>query len=278
MSKENKEVRIVENKDVFVVVNPKGGVGKSAISKFFLPAILLEKEPEKKVNIYEIDNNNAATSNLFQKSEKINYKKFKIKNQNEAIFDLELTSSIGEYSIVDCGGGDDVSAVLSGLAEIGLTDVNYIIPTNDDDEQFENVVDCIEKILAINPNANIRLVFNRVWEDSKLEEQFIAFFGDKEFNIPNSLVKIEKFITCKSIVPQTKLLFLLKNQYRMSLADYYFESKNIVDNEAILKSSWIEEVKKSGDKATYYKNMENLLAAKKTVEFVETLSNKYFKL
>lgn len=276
-----KKNREVSNPNIFVVLNPKGGVGKSAVSKYFLPAILVHNYPECRISIYEIDNNNANTKNVFENSDFTTYRKFKINDKNEAIFDLELSTAMGEYAIVDVGGGDDVKAVLDGLKDIHLVDVNFIIPTNDDDEQFENVADCIEKILMINPDANIRLVFNQVKDCSEpkaIEDQFVAFYGDRKLGIESSLSKIEKYLACISIIPRTNILFLCKNKLKIGLADFYVKGKNVLPNVMKLKAGWLEEVKTSGDKQAYHKNTSDLACMTQTVEEVTLLATKYFKL
>lgn len=276
-----KKNREVLNPNIFVVINPKGGVGKSAISKYFLPAILIHNNPEAKISIYEIDNNNANTKNVFENSDFTTYRKFKINDKNEAIFDLELSTTFGEYAIVDVGGGDDVFAVLDGLKDIHLTDVNFIIPTNDDDEQFENVVDCIEKILLINRDANIRLVLNQVKDCSEtqtVEDQFVAFYGDRKLGIESSLPKIEKYLTCISIIPRTNILFLVKNKLKIGLADFFIKGKKVLPDVQKIKAGWLLEAKETGDREAYIKKADDLSCMTQTVEYVTLLATNYFKL
>lgn len=55
MKNTSNQISVVAS-NIIAVVNDKGGVGKSVLSKYVLAT--LAKEKYKTVNIYEIDNNN----------------------------------------------------------------------------------------------------------------------------------------------------------------------------------------------------------------------------
>lgn len=80
-----------------VVINSKGGVGKSILAKYILPTLIYRKNNNANINVFEIDNSNKG--NL--KSKIINHKTYTINEQNEAIIDVVFgETDHGIYLIV----------------------------------------------------------------------------------------------------------------------------------------------------------------------------------
>lgn len=74
---------------------------------------------DKNIYIFEVDNNNNSKK-LIEKSEKINFKTFRVNDGLDALDEVEfntLTAKDDTINIVDCGGGDDTMKVLEILHE-----------------------------------------------------------------------------------------------------------------------------------------------------------------
>ena len=51
-------------KDIFCVINSKGGVGKSTVSMQVIAPALYLNNPDKKITVWEIDNNNKSNKHI----------------------------------------------------------------------------------------------------------------------------------------------------------------------------------------------------------------------
>lgn len=255
------------NNNVIVSINTKGGVGKSILSKYVLPAVLYKKGIL--VNVYEIDNSNAKSN--FQ-SEFINYRLFKINEQNEALFDVSFNEDdTGVLSIVDVGGGDDVNSVLAALGKLKIANPKFIIPTNEDDDQFDNTQSTITQIKKYFKTPTITLLLNKVIDVKNPKEQFVNFFGLEKRGFPAEFPKIENDISSLCMVPVSTLFVILKNQYKTTLLDMYINAKDLVTNEHKYRQEWRETAKKNNDRSYYDQKLEMLLFANDVVEYTEEL-------
>ena len=63
-------------------------------------------------------------------------------------------------SIIDCGGGDDTIVILRSIKKSKLKDIIFLIPMNEDFDQFHNVKQTIELIQKIDRNAIILYPLN----------------------------------------------------------------------------------------------------------------------
>jgi len=257
---------------VYVIVNEKGGVGKSITSKFILPTLLYK--PDIKINVYEIDNTNSAKN--FD-SELINYNLFKIDEQNNAIFDIVFNEDDSKtVSIVDVGGGDDVHAVLKSLAKNKIVNPKFIIPTNDDAEQFDNISNTIAKIKKYYDNPRIILVLNKVHDVSNPKAQFVNLFGNEKWGYKPDFPKIEKDVDSMSMIPESSLFVLLKNQYKISLLDMYIHALDLTDNLAEYRKKWKAEAK--DNKQYFFEKLETLHFAEDIVDYVTFLKKSFSDL
>ena len=250
-------------KNTYVIPNTKGGAGKSTFSTMILP-VLLPKN--KKINIFEIDNNNQTKLT----NSSLNFKNITVKESEEALdavhFDL-LTSS-EDINIIDCGGGDDTLSVLNHFKLSEMSGLTYFIPTNDDIEQFDNVAQTIKAIKAADNKAIINLVFNRValLDKKNVEEQFVGFFGSKNYGIKSRLKEIEDDINDTFFIPNSNLFGILKNIYQVALVDSYIQSQDIVDNIKEYQKKWTEQG------VEVFKKKQNLYRfAKSIIQLVENI-------
>jgi hypothetical protein len=223
----------------FVVVNTKGGVGKSMIASQVLP--ILFKEQNKKIKVYELDDNNKT----FYKNSKIEFSTLVTKRTEDVIdevyFDLESGEDI--INIIDAGGGNDTKIVLDNIQKVELKNLTYFVPTNDDFEQFENTKATIELIRSFDDNAKIYLIFNRVisFELKEIKKQYVAYFGNEEWGIKGHFEEIANKIEENFLMIQnTQIFALLKNFYNTTLFDFYFENKDLIENFEDYKKEWIK--------------------------------------
>ena len=225
--------------NVLVVVNTKGGVGKSTIASQVLPVLF--RESNKKIKVYELDDNNQT----FYENSQIEFKTLKTEKSEEAIdevyFDLELGEDV--VNIIDAGGGNDTKVVLESIKKAELKDVVYFIPINDDFEQFENVKLTIKLIRNFDDKAKIFLIFNRTvsFKIDEIKNQFIAFFGSEDYGIEGRFDEIANLVERDFLILQnTQIISILKNFYNSTLFDFYHENKDLIENSEKYKKEWVQ--------------------------------------
>jgi len=250
--------------NVFCVVNTKGGVGKSTIASQIIPILFRNKN--KRIKIYEIDDNNKT----FFKNSKIEFNTLKVSRTEDVIDDVNVDLMLDEedvVNIIDAGGGNDTKAVLEGIKKAEIKGIVYIIPVNDDFEQFQNTKHTIEVIRDFDKNAKIFLLFNRVFSFSRkdIENQFIAFFGSEEYGIEGRFDEIFEYIENNILMIQnTQIFSILKNFYNTTLYDFYFENKDLIENSEKYKKEW---VKKGRD--YFKKQMKHFRFAKDVFDLIK---------
>jgi len=223
--------------NVLVVVNTKGGVGKSTIASQVLPVLF--RDTDKKIRIYEIDDNNRT----FYENSRLEFKTLKIEKSEEAIDEVQFALDLGEdiVNIIDAGGGNDTKAVLTSIRKAQLKNLVYFIPINDDFEQFENTKSTIEFIRNFDTSSKIFLVFNRVisLEMDDIKKQFIAFFGSDEYGIKGRIEEIIQNVEPKFLfIHNTQILSILKNVYHTTLYDFYNNNKDLIENIENYRKEW----------------------------------------
>ena len=253
----------IKKSNIYVIPQTKGGVGKTTISGVDATLLYL-KNPNQKINIFEIDDNNTSKVN----SNYINYQSLKLKDSEVVIDDIQFSSlSDGNVvNIIDCGGGNDTKVILQKLKEIGLSGVNEYIPVNDDIEQVFKVKDTIELIRDFDKDANINLVLNRSlsMDKTEIKAQFINIFGDENLNLPNQLdnLKVDNIF----FVPNSNIFSILKSHYKVSLLDSYLSSIDLVQNIDTYRQEWVKE-----GQDVFKANNKRYRFAKMVVELIEQL-------
>ncbi|WOE70123.1 hypothetical protein RZR97_00745 [Hydrogenimonas thermophila] len=249
-----------------VVANTKGGVGKSIISHMVLPTLFLDDD--KTINVYEIDDNNRTSLNL-NDSKKLNFKSIKIKEMEDDIDQVKMDAIINDddiVNIIDCGGGNDTLAILDHLAKSDMEGLVYIVPANDDIEQFENVKQTIDMIYKNDKEARIFLIFNRAHsiDFKNIKQQFIAFFGFEQYGIDGRMKEIEEQIEFEFALRDSQIYGILKNVYKVTLADEYPKLKYTVEKSRELQEEWAKQ-----GKEYFKKKMKYLRFAKDILELVD---------
>lgn len=252
-------MEIAKNKTL-VVVQTKGGVGKTVLSSHVLPALI----DNKKINVFEIDDNNVSKI----KSNVINFKTIKVQHSDNELYDVyfDLINDDDVVNIVDCGGGNDSIAILDKLAENDMSGLTYFVPINDDIEQFENAKNTITAIRQRDARAKINLILNRVnvMNEESIKKQFINVFGDEEVGLNNRIKELDAEHVY--FVPTSTVFGIVKNIYQTTVKDSYLEARDIIDNIEELRTEWAK------DRETFKTKMNKYKFAKRIDELVDSFS------
>jgi cellulose biosynthesis protein BcsQ len=249
--------------NTFVIVNTKGGVGKSILASQVLPSLF--REENKEIKVYELDDNNKT----FYQNSRIEFKTLKTEKSEDVIDDVYFDLELGEdvVNIIDSGGGNDTIAVLNAIKKAELQNLTYFIPVNDDFEQFENTKSTIHLIRDFDKNSKIYLVFNRVFsfEIKDITNQFIVFFGSEEYDISGRFDEISNQIEKKILMIQnTQIFSILKNVHNTTLYDFYHKNKDLIENPDKHKKEWVKE-----GKDYFKKQMKHFRFAKDVFDLID---------
>ena len=261
MKKENKS----NSSNVHISCMTKGGVGKSTFTSP-LSTMLYLNNPDKQINIFELDDFNEAQK---VKSSFINHQTLKLKS-TEMIIDEVQYHSLSDSSlinIIDAGGGADTKIVLAKLKEIELKNSNYYLPLNTDIDQIKNIKDTINLILEFDKCANINLVLNKCKKMDKdvIEEQFLNIYGDPDFDVPCQLDNLK--VNNIFFVPETNVFTLLKSHYKVALLDSYLSSKDLIENIVQYHQEW----RQKGGVELFKANNKRLRFAKMVIKLIDDL-------
>ena len=226
--------------NVLVVVNTKGGVGKSTIASQVLPVLF--RDAGKKIKVYELDDNNRT----YYHNSKIEFNTLKTSKTEDVIDDVNIDLMLDEnvINVIDAGGGNDTKVVLNGIQKAELTELTYFIPVNDDFEQFENTKTTINVIREFDDKAKIFLIFNRTtsFKLDEIKNQFIAFFGSEDYGIEGRFDEIAHLIERDFLILQnTQIISILKNFYNTTLYDFYHENKDLIEHSEKYKKEWVQQ-------------------------------------
>lgn len=246
MAKENKKVN-----NVIIICSSKGGEGKTMLSMQKIPLLYLDKN----IYIFEVDNNNNSKK-LIEKSEKINFKTFRVNDGLDALDEVEfntLTAKDDTINIVDCGGGDDTLKVLEILNEKELYGLTYVVPLTNSISNVDNALATINAILESDESAIINLVLNRCpsYEFTEIKEKFKALFGNEEFGLASRVEEFQSKIRNINYVLETDLPDIVSSKHQYSLIDAYLKAKLIMENYDVVKDEWLQQ-----GKDVYLKNIK----------------------
>ncbi len=224
-------------KQIFVVVNSKGGVGKTITSSMIIPIFFMGKE----IKIYEIDDNNKTRI----ESKFLHFESLKVDDASGAISNIDFDTQFDTdgVSIIDAGGGNDTLGVLSAIKKSGLKNVSYLVPINDDIEQIYNLRNTITEIQKVDKKADIHLILNKStsWEENDIKKQFVGIYGSDKYGIEPISPEVLAHIKSISVLPASPIFSILKNVYKTSLLDSYVMATDITNNLETYKKEWAAE-------------------------------------
>ena len=161
-----------------VVLNSKGGVGKSTIS-VQIAAIYLHQRFNQVIDHFEFDDEN-EDSKAFLNSQVIRRHSQKVAKANlrDVVTDLLLEH---EHAVFDIGANKTTIYFLEGLLESGLMSKIdlFIIPLMDGENDASSAIKVYRQLKKEDPTAKVLFALNRVNTNRELGLQFNVFLGDK---------------------------------------------------------------------------------------------------
>ncbi len=176
-----------------IVLNSKGGVGKSTTSTQILAPYLYIKNGKKdKVKLIEFDDEN-EDSKSFLSSEILKSKRVKIDGND---LDSALTDHVLDFDdiVLDIGGNKTTTYVMDSLVDSGIINAFdlIVIPLTDGEQDAVNAINVYKKIREHNQDSKIIFALSRVNNSYDLEMQFLDFFGDKKGRLDDRIGLIEQ--------------------------------------------------------------------------------------
>ena len=162
-----------------VVLNAKGGVGKSTISMQVIVPYLYTRNGNKVVSYYEFDDEN-EDSKSFINSKLVNSHQIRVTDSNlrDIITDIVLRD---EPMCIDVGANKTTTYFVQSLIDSGMIDAVdlIVIPLSDGELDAINAIELYYKIKESGSDVKILFILNRYNELRDLHSQFDIFLGDK---------------------------------------------------------------------------------------------------
>jgi cellulose biosynthesis protein BcsQ len=162
-----------------VILNAKGGVGKSTISMQVVVPYLYLRSDNNIVNYYEFDDEN-EDSKSFINSKLVNSNQVKVIDSNlrEIIADIVLRD---EHMCIDVGANKTTSYFVQSLIDSGMIDAidMIVIPLADGELDAINAIELYYKIKESKGDVKVLFILNRYNQMRDLHAQFDIFLGDK---------------------------------------------------------------------------------------------------
>ena len=236
----------------YIIMNTKGGSGKTTIGMHVLPSIF----PDKDITYYSIDSTNKLPAgiedlgfkHIFSTVEELHSALSYDKNEGSNIDgksfldDFVYSFDDGKVSIVDVGGGTDVEKVFEALSldrvfkDIEEDDFAFIIPIFDTLRDIENGYDTYMEIIKRTEEnkqtPRIVFVLNRSGDPFDIKgnkEMFISFFGDEDTNFDGIEARLQAggFNDVEyAYVPQTNLFDIAERGYKTSTMMTYKRARD----------------------------------------------------
>ena len=211
---------------IYIVVNTKGGVGKSTVAYQALPLVL-----DNIINV-EID---SSQSSKLTNSNLENYS-YNAATIADAVDKIDF-KSVDKNIIVDIGADENTRKFFNDIDIIEdlKEQIKWIIPLNHDIEYMQNVITTYNLIKSFDSKADISLVLNRVrkFDESEIKNQFKALFGDESLNLPNRLHEMK--ISNIYMLAESDYIALVKVNYQKTLKEVEPIVENLIQNASDFK-------------------------------------------
>ena len=176
-----------------IVLNSKGGVGKSTTSTQILaPFLYIKNGQDEKVNLIEFDDEN-EDSLSFENSEILTPKRVKIEGND---LDSALTDNVLDFDnvVLDIGGNKTTTYVIDSLVDSGIINAFdlIVIPLTDGEQDAVNAINVYKKIRENNEDSKIIFALSRVNNSYDLEMQFLEKKKNKKGRLDDRVGLIEQ--------------------------------------------------------------------------------------
>lgn len=246
---------------LYVVVNTKGGVGKSVVSGHLLTAYQFHRK-NSPVRYVEIDDQNMSLQNIADSSIVI---ADTVKTESLDSFAMQLVLE-NEDAIIDVGGNITSMMFLNSINNIGSLRGNaiYFIPMLDSKQDLKNAIDTYNLIRVSDNSSKIVFVLNRAINKNNanlLHEQFIEFFGRKELDIRPAF---ETITDAYLIALNSDFVYNILARHKKTLIEVSVDDVKESLNEAIAKNRENPESRDEAIKLLYHEKV--IVACKKLFE------------
>ena len=217
---ENRRLKIV-------IISSKGGVGNSTIAMQLITPYLYQKNGNKPIEYYELDDENMDYLS-FGDSQLSYRRELKV---DTPLFreDLVKIFRSDKNTCIDVGSNKNSSIVIEALDDSGM--LNFVdlvvIPLLDGEQDGINATMTYLQLKSCNPSLKFLFVFNRAKSAEYLEFQFENFFGDMRGIFKNQYaVRDHLFDEDKSNFIPFLEDEIIKNSRRFGLTIYEIATQN----------------------------------------------------
>jgi len=256
-----------------IVLNSKGGVGKSTTSTQILaPYLYIKNGQNDKVNLIEFDDEN-EDSLSFQDSEILTPKRVKIEGND---LDSALTDNVLDFDnvVLDIGGNKTTTFVINSLIDSGIINAFdlIVIPLTDGEQDAVNAINVYKKIRENNEDSKIIFALSRVNNSYDLEMQFLDFFGDKKGRLDDRIGLIEQVAEKDRNIIKIVDSDVIKYSRVFGITTFELSQKNIAE----IKEKQKEALKKK-DKEKSKKIAYRLTILNKAIRYKDEVLKECFK-
>ena len=174
-----------------IVINTKGGVGKSTAAVQLVAPYLYNKTNDK-VRLVEFDDENKDADTF--DSDILDANQEKVLSGGD--LDKSLIDNLinNDYIVIDVGGNKTTTIILDKLDETGMSNLIDIafIPLTDGEQDAINAIKTYNRIKSLNDSIKVIFVLSRVDSTMDTNLQFINFFGDVDNRIDGRNGLIDK--------------------------------------------------------------------------------------
>ena len=227
-----------------IVVNTKGGAGKSTTAMQTISTYFLAKAQE--VELLELDNQN-QDAKIFSKS-KIKSRQINVdanaKDLNQTIRDLFLGEDKNN-KVMDIGGNATTSNFLQSLKSTHMYNMVdlFIIPMSGGSQDLKNAKDTLQMILVMNSNANVLFALSRVRNPKRVQFQYGDFLQDEKLKkYPYIILPESDCIDLSRKLKKTVYELAQDEQEKENINQKLLEAFNKNDKNSIYSYSLILEI------------------------------------
>jgi len=267
---------------VYVVLNFKGGVGKSTLASNLIPEYILQKGKQKAIKLFEFDEYSQTSKDYLKNSELIESTIISEEEIERKILDIQFYARTEEL-ILDVGPGPLVDKIITvANNSINFTDkLIFLIPYSDDAPlALLNTIKLIEETIN---NPKILVILNKIpnsgFKVKQTKKNTISLYGNEKSgtNPYKYLDKIDRYI--RASVPYDHDIFTFAKAYKTSLVDLkktYLVFKDITPDK--LENIWRANANIKGESLTKDELIYNFFAIRghlKATNFLNACSEFY---